>query len=187
MVAGLARHWWALAIRGVIAILIGLVAFIMPGVAVAALVMLFGVFMFLDGVFAVVAGVQARHTVPHWWALLVEGIAGIIAGLIVWLLPGLAALVLIYFIAAWALITGIMEIVAAIRLREQIQGEWRLALSGALSVILAILLAVSPGGGILALAWLLGAYAILFGVVLLALAFHLKGFAGRHAPGAAPV
>ncbi|HLH25531.1 MAG TPA: HdeD family acid-resistance protein [Chloroflexota bacterium] len=186
MVTQLARHWWAMAIRGVIAIVIGLIAFIWPGIAVAALVMLFGVFMFLDGIFAVVAAVQERATVPHWWALLIEGIAGIVAGLIVWALPGLAALVLIYFIAAWALITGIMEIIAAIRLREQIEGEWRLALSGVLSVILAVLLVISPLGGILALAWLLGAYAILFGVVLLALAFHLKGFADRRATGPAP-
>ena len=186
MIAEVARHWWWLAIRGVIAILIGVIAFVWPGVAVAALVLLFGVFMFLDGVFAVVAAVQSRNTLPQWWALLVEGIVGIIAGVIVWALPGLAALVLIYFIAAWALITGVMEIIAAIRLREQIEGEWRLALSGVLSVILAVLLAISPEGGLIALAWLLGAYAILFGVVMLALAFHLKGFADRRATGAAP-
>jgi uncharacterized membrane protein HdeD (DUF308 family) len=186
MIAEAARHWWVMAIRGAVAIAIGLVAFILPGIAVTALVILFGVFMFMDGVFATVAAIQSRNTMPQWWALLLEGIAGIVAGLFVWLLPGVAAVVLIYFIAAWALITGIMEIVAAVRLREQIEGEWRLALSGALSVILAILLAISPAGGILALAWLLGAYAVLFGVVMLALAFHLKGFADRHASGAAP-
>jgi uncharacterized membrane protein HdeD (DUF308 family) len=186
MIAEVARHWWALAIRGVIAILLGIAAFVWPGLTVLVLVTLFGIFMLLDGVFSVVAAIQARHGLSHWWALLLEGIVGIIAGVLTIALPGLGALVLIYFIAAWALITGILEIIAAIRLRDQIQGEWRLALSGALSVVFGVLVAIWPQSGALAIAWLIGAYAILFGVVLLALAFHLKGFVDRRATGPAP-
>jgi uncharacterized membrane protein HdeD (DUF308 family) len=186
MIAEVAQHWWALAIRGVIAILLGIAAFVWPGLTLAFLVTLFGIFMLLDGVFSVVAAIQARHGLSHWWALLLEGIVGIVAGVLTIALPGLAVVVLIFFIAAWALITGILEIIAAIRLRDQIQGEWRLALSGALSVIFGILVAIWPQSGALAIAWLIGAYAILFGVVLLALAFHLKGFADRQATGPAP-
>ncbi|HEY7066323.1 MAG TPA: HdeD family acid-resistance protein [Chloroflexota bacterium] len=186
MIPQAAKHWWALAIRGVIAILFGLAAFVWPGLTLAFLVTLFGIFMVLDGVFAVVAAFQVRTAISHWWALLLEGIVGIVAGLLTVALPSLALVVLIYFIAAWALITGILEIVEAIRLREQIAGEWRLALSGALSVVFAILVVIWPTSGALAIAWLIGAYAILFGVVLLALAFHLKGFAAHQAAGPTP-
>jgi uncharacterized membrane protein HdeD (DUF308 family) len=186
MLADIARQWWALAIRGVIAILLGIVALLMPVAAVAAVAVVFGVFMLLDGIFAVIAGWQTRNTVRHWWALLLEGLTGIVAGLLTVAFPIFAALVLIYFISAWALITGLMEIIAAIRLREQIEGEWRLALSGALSVLFAILLAVWPESGAIAIGWLLGAYAVLFGAVLLALAFHLKGLADRRATGPLP-
>ena len=185
MIGEVARHWWAFAIRGVFAVLFGLALFFWPGAALTALVLLFGAFMLVDGVLTTFAAIQGRNALPHWWAPLIEGIVGIIAGLVVLALPGLALVVLIYFIAAWALITGVMEIVAAIRLREQIEGEWRMALSGALSVIFGILVAIWPVSGALAIAWLLGAYAILFGIVLLALAFHLKGFADRRATGPA--
>lgn len=186
MVAEVARHWWALAIRGGLAILFGLIALLMPVAAVAAVAVLFGVFMVLDGIFAIVAGVESRHTVRHWWALLLEGLTGVVAGSLTVAFPLIVALVLIYFISAWALITGLMELIAAIRLREQIEGEWRLALSGALSIVFALLLAIWPESGAVAIGWLMGAYAILFGAVLLALAFHLKGFTERRVTSPAP-
>jgi uncharacterized membrane protein HdeD (DUF308 family) len=186
MIAEAARHWWVLAIRGALAILIGLIAFFMPVAFVLGIAVLFGVFMLLDGIFATYAGIQARNTARHWWALLLEGLAGIVAGLLTILFPLLGVLVFIYFISAWALITGLMEIMAAIRLREQIEGEWRMALSGVLSIVFAVLLAIWPDSGAIALSWLIGAYAILFGIVLLALAFHLKGLHDRAAPGPAP-
>jgi uncharacterized membrane protein HdeD (DUF308 family) len=186
MIAEVARHWWAMAIRGVIAILFGLAAFIWPGLTLAFLVTLFGVFMLLDGVFAIVGAIQARGAMSHWWVLLLEGIVGVVAGLLTVALPGLALAVLIYFIAAWALVTGVLEVIEAIRLREQIEGEWRLALSGVLSIIFGVLVAIWPVSGALAIAWLIGAYAILFGIVLLVLAFHLKGFADRRVTGPAP-
>jgi uncharacterized membrane protein HdeD (DUF308 family) len=185
MIAEAARHWWALAIRGALAILIGLIAFIMPGAFALGIAVLFGVFMLLNGIFATYAGIQARNTVRHWWAFLLEGLTGIVAGLLTILFPLLGVLVFIYFIAAWALITGLMQIMAAIRLREQIEGEWRMALSGVLSIVFAVLLAIWPESGAIAVSWLIGAYAILFGVILLALAFHLKGLNDRTAPGRA--
>ncbi|HEY7061789.1 MAG TPA: HdeD family acid-resistance protein [Chloroflexota bacterium] len=186
MVAEIARHWWELAIRGALAILFGLIALLMPVAAVAAVAVLFGVFMVLDGIFAIVAGIESRQTVRHWWALLLEGLTGVVAGSLTIAFPLIVAVVLIYFISAWALTTGLMELIAAIRLREQIEGEWRLALSGVLSIVFALLLAFWPASGAIAIGWLMGAYAILFGVVLLALAFHLKGLTEHRVTGPAP-
>jgi uncharacterized membrane protein HdeD (DUF308 family) len=185
MIAAMARNWWALAIRGAVAIVFGLLAFIWPGLTIAVLVSLFGAFIFIDGVLAVVAAVQSRSEQSRWWALLLEGIAGIVAGLLTWLWPGITLLLLVYFAAAWALVTGLMELIAAFRLRAEIEGEWRLALARALSIVFAILLAVWPLAGALAAAWLIGAYAIIFGIVLLLLAFRLKGLAGHRASGPA--
>ncbi len=185
MITELARNWWAVALRGVLAILFGVLAFVFPGLTLTVLVILFAAYTIVDGIFTLVAALRARGEQRRWWALLLEGIASIALGLLIWLWPGLTVLLLVYFVAAWALITGMLEIIAAIRLREHIEGEWWLALSGVLSVILGILVAVFPLGGVLALAWTIGAYAILFGIVLLALAWRLKGFASR-ASGPAP-
>lgn len=185
MIADVARHWWALAIRGALAILIGLIAFFMPVAFALGIAVLFGVFMLLDGVFATYAAIQERNVLRYWWAILLEGLVGIVAGLLTILFPLLGVVVFIYFISAWALITGLMEIIAAIRLREQIEGEWRLALSGVLSIVFAVLLAIWPESGAIALSWLIGAYAILFGIILLALAFHLKGLNDHAAHGPA--
>jgi uncharacterized membrane protein HdeD (DUF308 family) len=185
MITELARNWWALALRGVLAILFGVPAFVMPGLTLEVLAILFAAYTFVDGVFTVIAAVRARGDVARWWALLLEGVAGIVLALLIVALPGAAVLLLVYMVAAWALITGVLEIIAAIRLRQQIEGEWRLLLSGALSVIFAILVAVLPAAGVLSVAWTIGAYAILFGVVLIALAWRLKGHADR-AGGLAP-
>jgi uncharacterized membrane protein HdeD (DUF308 family) len=164
-----------LALRGLVAIVFGLLAFLWPGITLWALILLFGAYMLLDGVFAIVAGVRAAGNEARWWLLLVEGILGVLAGIVAFLWPGLTALALLYFIAAWAIVTGIFEIVGAIRLRREIEGEWALILGGALSVRFGVLLIVIPApAGILSLVWLIGAYAVAFGVLLLILAFRLR-------------
>jgi uncharacterized membrane protein HdeD (DUF308 family) len=171
----LARNWWALALRGLAAILFGVLAFVWPGITLWALVLLFGSYMLVDGIFAIVAAVRAARREARWWLLLIEGVLGVLAGLVAFFWPGLTTLALLYFIAAWAIVTGILEIVGAIRLRQEIEGEWALGLSGALSVLFGILLVVIPApAGLLSLVWLIGAYALAFGVLLLVLAFRVR-------------
>jgi uncharacterized membrane protein HdeD (DUF308 family) len=167
----------------VAAILLGILAFAWPGITLFVLVLFFGAYMLVDGIFAIVAAVRAAGEEDRWWLLLIEGILGVLAGLVAFFWPGLTALALLYFIAAWAIVTGIMEIVAAVRLRQEIEGEWALGLSGLLSVIFGVLLVVLPApAGLLSLVWLIGAYAVATGVLLLILAFRVRSEAGREAP-----
>src|SRR5918911_523865 len=119
MLAQLARNWWALALRGVAAVIFGVLVFAWPGASLAVLVALFGAYAFVDGLFALAATVRASVEGRRVWPLLVEGVAGIAAGIVTVIWPGITALVLLYVIAAWALITGVFEIIAAIRLREE--------------------------------------------------------------------
>jgi len=174
----LARNWWALALRGVFAIIFGLIAWLRPGITLYALVLLFGAYSFVDGIFGVAAAVRAAERHTRWGWLLVEGIAGIVTGIIAFVVPGITALVLLYLIAAWALVTGVLELIAGFQLRGHLANEWLLLLGGAASIIFGVILIVHPGAGALALIWLIGSYAIIFGILILWLAFRLRG----HAP-----
>ncbi|HEY0581473.1 MAG TPA: HdeD family acid-resistance protein [Chloroflexota bacterium] len=171
------RHWWAFALRGLAAVLFGILAFVWPGVTLAALVLLWGAYALVDGVLSLVAAVRTDN--DHRWGLLLEGIVGIAAGLVAFFYPGITALVLLYLIAAWALITGVLELIAAVRLRRVIQNEWWLVLSGIASILFAIILLAAPGAGALAVVWLIASYAILFGVLMLGLAYRLYGAGQR--------
>ena len=172
----LSENWWAVALRGVVAIMTGIVAFLLPVPTMIALVWLFGAYAFLDGLFNLISVLRRRRTRSRpWWALVLSGIAGIATGVISFVWPGITALAWVYLIAAWALITGVLEIVAAVRLRKEIKGEWLLALSGVFSVLLGVLLAIAPGPGAIALVWYLGTFAIFFGVLMVALSFRLRG------------
>ena len=169
-------HWWALAIRGGIAILFGLAALLRPDIALEALILLFGAYALVDGVFAIVGVFGGTRGGTPRWLLLIEGIAGVLAGLIAFVLPGLTAVVFLYLIAAWAVITGISEIATAIRLRQEIRGEWALIIGGALSVLFGVSLAViGPVAGLLSLIWLIGIYAVAFGILMLVTAFQVRG------------
>ncbi len=169
-------HWWALAIRGAIAIIFGLAALLRPGIALEALILLFGAYALVDGVFAIVGVFGGTRGGTPRWLLLIEGIAGILAGIIAFVLPGLTAVVLVYLIAAWAVVTGIFEIATAIRLRQEIRGEWALIIGGALSVLFGVILAVvGPVAGLLSLIWLIGIYALVFGILMLITAFQVRG------------
>jgi uncharacterized membrane protein HdeD (DUF308 family) len=175
MEAMLARNWWVFALRGVLAIVFGVLAFIWPGVTLLILVLLFGAYALVDGILAVIAGIASYGRNERWWAELLAGVAGIAFGIVTVVWPGTTALVLLWFIAAWAVVTGVLEIVAAIQLRRVITGEWMMVLSGLLSILVGVLLVLFPGAGALGLTWLIGAYAIVFGIVLLILAFRLRG------------
>jgi uncharacterized membrane protein HdeD (DUF308 family) len=169
----LARHWWALALRGVFAVLFGLLTFLIPGITLLTLVLLFGAYAILDGIFDIVSAVRApgRH-----WPLVLKGVVGIIIGILTFLWPGITTMVLLYLIAFWAIFTGVLEIVAGIRLREVIANEWLLILMGVLSVLFGFLILIFPGAGALAIVIWIGAYALLFGIMLIALAFLLRRF-----------
>ena len=180
MIAVLTRNWWALALRGLFAILFGLAAFAMPGITLAVVILLFGAYAIVDGTFAIVAGLRAAERHERWWALLLEGIVDIAAGMVAFAWPALTALLLLYLVSVWAVVTGLLEIAAAIRIRQAIKGEWLLAINGVVSVLLGVFLVVVPGGGILVLIYWIGGYAIFFGILLLGLAFRLRGL--RHRP-----
>src|SRR5918911_1787 len=166
MIAVFTSNWWSLLLRGLVALIFGILTFIWPGISLTALVFLFGAYALVDGLFTVIAALRAPEGYRHWWALLVEGIFGTIAGVLAFVWPGITALVLLYLIAAWAIVTGVFEIAAAIRLRKVISGEWLLALGGVMSVLFGLLLMAWPGAGALAVLWMIGAYAILFGALL---------------------
>jgi uncharacterized membrane protein HdeD (DUF308 family) len=171
----LVGNWWAFVLRGIVSILFGLLAFAMPGMALLSLVFLFGFYAIADGVFNLVAAFRRTGAEQQpWWALLIEGVLGIIGGLIALFVPGLTALVLLYIIAGWAIATGVFEVIAAIRLRKQITGEWLLILSGVLSLAFGCLLFLFPGAGALAVVLWIGAYAIVSGIMLIALGTRLR-------------
>jgi uncharacterized membrane protein HdeD (DUF308 family) len=183
----LTRNWWALALRGLAAIIFGILCFIWPGITLLALTFLFGAYAMINGVLAITAAVQKARSDERWWALAAEGIVGIAAGTIAFLWPGLTALGLVLVIAAWAIVTGAFAIVTAIRLRREIEGEWLMALLGVLSILFGLFIAFFPLMGALSLVWAIGTFAIAFGVLMLILAFRLRGIREqRRSMGGAP-
>jgi uncharacterized membrane protein HdeD (DUF308 family) len=139
---------------------------------------LFGAYALVDGVFAVIAGIAARGTFDRWWVVLLEGVVGVVIGLLTFFWPNITALALLYMIAAWALVTGILEIVAAIQFRRVITGEWMLILGGLLSIVFGLMLFVFPGAGAVSVVWMIGIYAVVFGTSEIIFAFRLRGL--RH-------
>lgn len=166
-------NWWALALRGVFAIIFALMAFFWPGDIALVLTLLFGAYAFVDGIFALIAGLRAARVHGRSGALLLEGVLNILIGIIVFVWPGPALVALIYLIAIWAVVTGIVLVAAGIALIRH-SGEWLLVLSGVISILFGIILFVQPIAGIVALAWWLGVYALLFGIVLIAAAFRIR-------------
>jgi uncharacterized membrane protein HdeD (DUF308 family) len=175
------RHWWALALRGLAAVVFGILAFALPGMTLALLVLLFGAYALVEGVLAIVSAVRSGG--DHLWYLVLEGVLGIVAGIAAFTWPGLTALVLLFIIAVWAVLTGILEVVVALRLRKAIKNEWALIAGGVLSVVFGVFMLLSPGTGALALVWLIGAYAIIFGITLFALAWEVRGLQHHAHPG----
>ena len=192
----LADNWWAFVLRGIAAVIFGILTFLMPGMALLTLVFLFGIYAIVDGVLSIVAAFRRTRAPgdPPWWALLILGIVSIIAGALAFLLPGLSAFALLMVIAAWMVVTGVFQIVAAVRLRKQIRGEWVMVLSGVLSIVTGTLIALFPGPGALAMLVWIGAFAVAYGVLLIVLGVRLRRLRGavtnRHVhdvpPGAIP-
>jgi len=179
----LSRYWWLFVLRGVAAIAFGLAAIVWPGLTLLTLIYLFGAFALVDGVFALAMG--APHIFDrqsHGWSTVLRGLTGIIIGLISFSFPGLTALALVFLIAAWAILVGVLEFSAAIRLREEIQGEWALALVGIVSVLFGLALIAFPRSGALAVVWTIGIFAILSGISQLFLGFRLRKLRQQTAP-----
>jgi uncharacterized membrane protein HdeD (DUF308 family) len=181
MVLDLARNWWVLLIRGLAAIAFGILAFMWPGISLLALVVLYGAYALIDGVAALALAFTSGRGGAPWWGMVLVGVAGIAAAVVTFLWPGITAFALLMIIAAWSIVRGIMEIVAAIRLRQVLRHEWLLALAGAISIAWGLLLVARPAAGALALVWVIGAFAIAFGIVAVTLAIRLRMMtAGTH-------
>ena len=173
MITSLAQNWWTFTLRGVFALLFGFLAFVAPSATLTTLVFVFGFYAILNGVLALYAAWNLR-SFDRWWVLLLEGLLGIAAGVIAFVWPGAAALAFLSIIAAWAILVGILQIVAAIRLRQEIENEWSLGLGGLVSVIFGVLLVVWPRSGLVTISWIIGLYAIAFGIMLLVLGSRLR-------------
>jgi uncharacterized membrane protein HdeD (DUF308 family) len=173
LVHALAKNWWLLLLRGIAAIIFGVLAFAWPGITLLTLILLFGAYALADGVLAIIAAITGGAPAPRWW-LAIVGLLGIGAGLLTFLMPGVTAIVLLFFIASWAIATGVFQIIGAIQLRKEIDNEWLLILGGVISVLFGIGILMAPGAGALALLWVIGIYAVVEGVVFVALAFRLK-------------
>ena len=173
----LAENWWLLLLRGIAAIAFGILAFGWPGLTLLALTLMWGIYAIADGILALWAAIASKggEMAPRWW-LAIVGIAGVIAGLLTFVWPGMTALILLIFIASWAIVIGVFQIWGAIRLRKEIEGEWLLGLSGVLWVAFGVIMFAQPGAGALALIWWIGSFAILAGCVYIALAFQLKKY-----------
>ncbi len=172
----LARNWWKLLVRGLVSISFGVLLWLLPGISLALLVLFFGAFVLVDGILGIWMAISGRKEYENWWELLLWGLVDIGIGILTFISPGATAVALVIFIAVWAIATGVLQIVVAIRLRREIEGEWLLILGGLLSVVLGILFMVQPGTGALALVWLIGTYAIVFGLILVILAVKTRSF-----------
>jgi len=168
---------WQLTIRGLALILFGIMALIWPNLTVAVLAILFGVYALVDGVVSVVGAILNRKTSPNWTLLLIMGLISIIAGIFAISNPGVTSLALLYIIAVWALLIGLVSILTAVRLRREIEGEWVMIAAGVLSIVFGIALIVAPGAGAVALVWLIGAYAIILGILDMLLAARARRWA----------
>ncbi|MPZ38702.1 MAG: HdeD family acid-resistance protein [Rhizobiales bacterium] len=178
----LARNWWLEVLRGVAAIIFGVLAFAWPGITLLTLVLFYGAFALIDGVLAIVAAIKGGNPMPRWWLALV-GVAGIVAGLLTFVWPGITAFVLLIFIAVWAIILGAMEIYGAFKLRKEIEGEWLLVLNGIISVLFGLALLWRPGVGALAVVWIIGFYAVVLGIIYVMFGLKLR----KHQPDAGTV
>jgi uncharacterized membrane protein HdeD (DUF308 family) len=174
MLNTLSHSWWTLVLRGLAAIIFGILAYVWPDITFTVLVLLFGAYALWDGVFALISAFRTQG--ERRWLLVMEGLVGIAAGLVTFFWPGAATLAILTIIAAWAIVTGVFEIIGAIRLRKEIDGEWLLFLSGLLSVLFGIALVIWPVAGLVAVTWMIGGYALVFGILFIILGFRLRNW-----------
>lgn len=175
----LSRYWWMTLIRGIVWVLFGVALISMPGISLVTLTFMFGAFALVDGVSALISAFGGRRESSHWWLLLLAGLAGIVVGVLTFMNPAITALGLLWYIAVWAIVIGVVQIVAAIQLRKEITGEFWLGLGGVASIAFGVFAILNPGAGALAVLWLIAIYAIAFGVTLILLSFKVRAFGRR--------
>jgi len=179
LAALLAHNWWAIGTRGALAVVFGLVALSLPGATMLSLVFVFAIYAFADGVFGIVSAVRAAQAGQRWGLLVFEGLVNIAVAVIAVLWPGITVVAFVVLVAVWAIVTGALEVAAAFRLKTE-DGRWWLVVGGLVSLVYGALLVVAPMIGAVVLTWWLGAYALIFGVALIVLAFKLKARLGKH-------
>jgi uncharacterized membrane protein HdeD (DUF308 family) len=170
----LSKYWWVILLRGIFAVIFGVLAFVFPGLTIASLVLVWGAYALADGIIALIAAISGKTESDDRWLVGLQGVIGLAAGVITLLMPGVTAIGLLIAIAAWSLAVGVLQIVSAIRLRKEIEGEFWLGLSGLLSIVFAFFVIARPGQGALAIIWVIGAYALVFGVTMIILAFRVR-------------
>jgi len=171
-----ARSWWVYVVRGVLALIFGMYAWFMPGIAMKFLLTIFGIFVLMEGIFAIIGSIAGRKYSDVWWLILFEGIAGLILGLLILTRPGFVATVIVMFIAFWAIWGGVFRIIAAIRLRKELDSEWLLVFGGAVSILFGLMLLKHTGAGILAISWLIAFFASMLGVFLITFGIKARKF-----------
>lgn len=181
MLEQLARNWWAFLLRGIFAILFGMVVLLWPALTLTFLLILFGAYALVNGILLLIKAIGNWSARDDRWLLLLEGLLGIGVGIITFAAPRITALALLFYIAAWSLATGVMQIATAIRIRKEIKGEVWLILAGIASVLFAVLLMLFPGAGALGVIWMISTYAVVFGVLLVIFAIRLAGIQSRRA------
>ncbi len=177
LVGRIARNWGLILVRGLAALVFGILCFVWPAISLLALVLLYGAYAIVDGIGAIVWGSRSR-----WWLMVAVGVVSVLSGLIAFFWPGITALALLYVIAAWAIVRGVAELVAAFQLRRRISNEWMLVLGGLISILFGVVMALFPGAGALSMIWLIGAFAVVFGIFAVSLALRLRSFQERMRP-----
>jgi len=170
----LSRYWWTFVLRGIFAIIFGVLAWVWPGVTLMVLVIFFGAYAFVDGILLLINAFGGWSRKQDHWLLLLEGLVGVGIGIITFFKPGVTAIALVFYIAVWSIATGVLEISAAMELRKEVHSEGWMVLSGVASIVFGVLLVIFPGAGALGLTWLIAAYAIVFGVLLIGLGLKVK-------------
>ena len=173
------NRWWVVLLRGICGVVFGILAFVWPGLTLLSLVLLYGAYALVDGILSIGCGVAGRAATRSWWVMIIVGLLGVAAGIVTFMYPGITAIVLLVIIAFAAIVRGVFEIAAGIRLRKEIEGEFWLILGGVLSIVFGVFLLLRPGVGALAVVWLIGGYAIVFGIIAMMLSFRLRALQER--------
>jgi uncharacterized membrane protein HdeD (DUF308 family) len=168
------KNWWAVLLRGILGVLFGVYALMLPMRALALLVFVYAFYALINGIISLAGAITGGTAVRSWWSLLAESLLSVAAGVVLLLWPGAGAVALVYVFAFWAVMSGMVELVSAVELRKEIEGEWLLGLAGVLSIAAGIFVAFRPVAGLFAITWIIGGYALAFGIVLIGLSFRLR-------------